>query len=146
MITSGPILMFEVSLEPYLSTQHDWIFENVATAFLVAKFWPKNLSVSKSFEGLLSWNSESKLITPKYITGNYFGAIVAIFIICFSVCFLCVMFFLTPEWAPKAGPCHLFSSYFHSDIRMFQETLTIFSKQRRPLIWITMSWLFFSHF
>ena len=100
--------MFEVSIELYLSAQHDWIFENGATAFLVAKFDLKDLSVSEPFEELLSWNLESKLITPKYITGTYFGAIVAIFNFCFSVCFLCVMFFLTPEQAPKAGPCHLF--------------------------------------
>ena len=47
---------------------------------------------------------ESKLITPKYITGTYFGAIVAIFNSIFTVCFLGVMLFLTPERAPKAGP------------------------------------------
>ena len=76
----------------------------------------KVLSVSKSFEGLLSWNSESKLITPKYITGTYFGAIVAIFNFCFSVCFLCVMFFLTPEQAPKAGPCHLYMICFNTTL------------------------------
>ena len=108
MIASGPILIFEVSIEPYLSAQHDWIFENGGTAFLVAKFDQKDLSVSEPFEELLSWNLESKLITPKYITGTYFGAIVAIYNFCFSVCFLCVMFFLTTERAPKAGPCHLF--------------------------------------
>ena len=34
----------------------------------------------------------------------------AIFNFCFSVCFLCVMFFLTPERAPKASPYHLFSN------------------------------------
>ena len=33
---------------------------------------------AESFEELLSWNLESKLITPKYITGTYFGDIVAI--------------------------------------------------------------------
>ena len=64
----------------------------------------KDLSISELFEELLSWNLESKLITPKYITGTYFGAIVAILDFCFSVCFLCVMFFLTPERAPKASP------------------------------------------
>ena len=42
------------------------------------KFDLKDLSISESFEELLSWNSESKLITPKYITGIYFGAMVAI--------------------------------------------------------------------
>ena len=29
--------------------------------------------ISELFEGLLSWNLESKLITPKYITSTYFG-------------------------------------------------------------------------
>ena len=60
----------------------------------------------EALEDLLSLNSESMLITPKYITSTYFGAIVAIFTFCFSVCFLCV--FITPEGAPKAGPRHLF--------------------------------------
>ena len=60
--------------------------------------------ISELFEDLLSWNLESKLITPKYITGTYFGAIVAIFNSIFTVCFLGVMLFLTPERAPKAGP------------------------------------------
>ena len=64
--------------------------------------------ISELFEDLLSWNLESKLITPKYITGTYFGAIVAIFNSIFSVCFLCVMLFLTPERAPKAGPATCF--------------------------------------
>ena len=60
--------------------------------------------ISELFEDLLSSNLESKLITPKYITGTYFGAIVAIFNSIFTVCFLGVMLFLTPERAPKAGP------------------------------------------
>ena len=76
-------------------------------------WWQKldlnKVPISELFEDLPSWNLESKLITPKYITGNYIGAIMAIFNF-FSVCFLCVMFFLTPERAPKAGPCHLFSN------------------------------------
>ena len=63
----------------------------------------KDLSIIELFKELLSWNSESKLITPKYITGTYFGAIVAIFNFNFAVCFLGVMLFLTPERAPKAG-------------------------------------------
>ena len=42
----------------------------------------KHSSISESFDELLSWNSESKLITPKYITGIYFGAIVAILEFC----------------------------------------------------------------
>ena len=76
-------------------------------------FWSQKLdlyelSLSELFEDLLSWNLESKLITPKYITGTYFGAIVAIFNFSFSVCFLYVMFFLTPERAPKAGPATCF--------------------------------------
>ena len=41
----------------------------------------KDLSMSELFEELLSLNSESKLITPKYITSTYFGAIVAMFIL-----------------------------------------------------------------
>merc|ERR1712239_94255 len=60
--------------------------------------------ISELFEDLLSSNLESKLITPKYITGTYFGAIVAIFNSIFTVCFLGVMLFLTPERAPKASP------------------------------------------
>ena len=44
------------------------------------------------------------------------GAIVAIFDFCFSVCFLCVMFFLTPERAPKAGPCHLYMICFNTTL------------------------------
>ena len=39
----------------------------------------KDLSISELFEEPLSWNLESKLITPKYITGTYFGAIVFLF-------------------------------------------------------------------
>ena len=42
----------------------------------------KDLSISELFQELLSWNSESKLITPKYITGTYFAAIGATFIFC----------------------------------------------------------------
>ena len=37
-------------------------------------------------------------------TGTYFGAIMAIFNFSFSVYFLYVIYFLTPERAPKAGP------------------------------------------
>ena len=47
--------------------------------FPLQKWELKDLSISESFEELLSWNSESKLIIPKYITSTYFGAIVAIF-------------------------------------------------------------------
>ena len=42
------------------------------------KFSLKDISISESFEELLSWNSESKLITPKYITDTYFGTMAAI--------------------------------------------------------------------
>ena len=42
----------------------------------------KDLSISEPFEELLSWNLESKRITPKYITGTYFGAVTAIFDFC----------------------------------------------------------------
>ena len=41
------------------------------------KFELNDLSVSELFEELLSWNLESKLITPNYFTGPYFGDIVA---------------------------------------------------------------------
>ena len=44
----------------------------------VAKIDLKDVSLSESFEELLSWNLEYKLITPKYIASTYFGAIVAI--------------------------------------------------------------------
>ena len=74
-------------MEPYLSVQHDKIIENGAIAFLVAKIGPKWILHIWVFEDLLSWNLESKLITPKYITGTYFGAIVAIFNSIFWVCF-----------------------------------------------------------
>ena len=46
------------------------------------KFDLKDLYISELFEELLSSNSESKLITPTYITSTYFGAIVAIFTFC----------------------------------------------------------------
>ena len=46
------------------------------TAFPLATF------ATKRFQELLSWNLESKLITPKYITGTYFGAMVAILNFC----------------------------------------------------------------
>ena len=38
-----------------------------------------DLSISELFKDLLSLNLESKLIFPIYITGSYFGVIVAIF-------------------------------------------------------------------
>ena len=38
----------------------------------------KDYSISQSFEELQSWNSEYKLITPKYFTNTYFDDIVAI--------------------------------------------------------------------
>jgi len=74
----------------------------------LSTWWQKldlnEFPISELFEDLLSRNLESKLITSKYITGAYFGAIVAIFNSIFTVCFLGVMLFLTPERAPKAGP------------------------------------------
>ena len=42
----------------------------------------KDLSISELFEELLSLNSESKMIIPKYVTGTYFGVIVGILIFC----------------------------------------------------------------
>ena len=42
----------------------------------------KDLSISEQFEELLSRNLEFELITPEYITGTYFGAIVAILNFC----------------------------------------------------------------
>ena len=42
----------------------------------------KDLSIFELFEELLSWNLESKLITPKYITDTYFSAIAAILEFC----------------------------------------------------------------
>ena len=111
MITRGWILVFEVFIEPYWSAQHERIFENGATASWWYKLKLKDISIYESFEELLSWNLESKLITPKYITSIYFGAIVTIFNFCFFFSyFLCVMFFLTPEKTSKASPCHLFKS------------------------------------
>ena len=73
---------------------------------------------------------ESKLITPKYITGTYFGAIVAIFNSIFSVCFLCVMLFLTPERAPKAGPatCFVFWKEIHLE-KKYQLYSFLFRKE-----------------
>ena len=68
------------------------------------KYELKDTSISELFEELLSWNLESKLITPKYITGTYFGAIMAIFNFCFFVFFFVAIFFLTPERAPIASP------------------------------------------
>ena len=74
--------MFQVSIEPYWSAQYDWIFENNATAFLVQKLELNGWTISELLEDLLSLNLEYKLITPKYITGTYFGAIVAILNFC----------------------------------------------------------------
>ena len=82
--------------------------QNGVTAILLANIVPKLISISELFEDLLSLNLESKLITPKYITGTYFGAIVPIFNSIFTVCFLGVTLFLTPERAPKAGPATCF--------------------------------------
>ena len=67
--------------------------------------------ISELFEDPLSWNPESKLITPKYITGTHSSAIVAIFNFCFLVRFPCANVrkkYLHTENNPKnknwAGP------------------------------------------
>ena len=89
----------------------------------------KYLSISKLFGELLSWNLESRLITPKYITGTYLSAIVAIFNFHFSVCFLCVMFFLTPERATKNLPLPLVFStflFFEKKSKLFYKIIHIF--------------------
>ena len=41
MITSGPIIIFEVSIEPYWSAQHDGIFESSTPTSRVAKIETK---------------------------------------------------------------------------------------------------------
>ena len=70
-------------------------------------WWQKielnDLSISELFEDLLSWNSESKLITPRYITCTYFGTIVTIFNFIFFHFVLFVLRFFNPERASKAG-------------------------------------------
>ena len=107
-------------------------------------WWQKldlnELSISELFEDLLSWNLESKLITPKHITGTYFGAIMAIFNFSFSVYFLYVIFFLTLERAPKASPAtcfQLFISNFAADIlylsRDFYVYKTIYRKGKKQV-------------
>ena len=75
-----------------------------------------DLSISELFEDLLSWDSESKLITPKNITGTYFGALILVFQFVF-----CVMFFLAPERAPKAGPatCSIIICYLFPSLRQY---------------------------
>ena len=54
-------------------------------------WWQKlelnDLSISELFDDLLSWNSESKLITSKNITGTYLGAIMEIFNFSFQFVF-----------------------------------------------------------
>ena len=100
----------------YSRCPNDHIIQpNITGYFKVAQlpsWWQKlelkDLSIYEPFKEVLSWNSESKVITPKYITGSSVCAIVSIFNLCFSVCFRYVMFFLTQDWASKAGPCHLF--------------------------------------
>ena len=71
-----------MSIEPYWSAQHDRIFESGPTAFLVAKIWPKRFIhiwvVWRATE--LKFGVEAG--TPKYITGTFFGAIVAILNLC----------------------------------------------------------------
>ena len=72
--------MFKVSKWTHLSAQYDRIFDCGTTAFLVEKLELKDFFIYEPVEELLSWNKESKLITPKFITGTYFGSIVTILI------------------------------------------------------------------
>ena len=97
--------------------------EMVPLLFWSQKLDLDELSISEMFEDLLSWNLESKLITPKNITGTYFGAIMAIFNFSFSVYFLYVIFFLTLEGAPKAGPATCFY-YFHKFLFLISKLFT----------------------
>ena len=100
MITCGWILVFELSIELYWSAQHDRIYESGTTTLLVAKIWTKIFIHIWVFWRATKLKSESMLITPKYITGTYFGAIVAVFNFC------------DLGAAPKASPCHLFIHQF----------------------------------
>ena len=71
----------------------------------------KDLLIYEPVEKLLGFNSESQLITPKYITGTHFGTIMVILNYCFLVFFLCLMCFLTPERAPEAGPATCYNIF-----------------------------------
>ena len=92
-------------------------------------------SIYELFKELLSWNLESKLITPRYITCTYFGAIVTIFNFIFSVCFLCIKIFY--PWAgPQSGPCHLFF-YLLNGPKLSNFVLTVSSRQTYlPLLYL----------
>jgi len=111
IITSGRILMFLVSIDQPKMTKY---LKIVPLPSWWQKFDLNELSISELFEDLVSWNLECKLITPKYITDTYFDAIMVIFNFIFLVCFVYVIFFLTPERAPKAGPSTCFV-YFSND-------------------------------
>ena len=56
-------------------------FKMVPLPFWWQKLDLNEFPISELFEDLLTRNLESKLITPKYITSTYFGAIIAIFTI-----------------------------------------------------------------
>ena len=102
MITSGPILMFQVYIEPYWSTQHDWIFENGATAFLVAKICPKSYIyiwiVWRATELKFRIYSDYPQIYYWHLFWCHCGHLEFLFFCLLSVC----NFFLTLEQAP----CH----------------------------------------
>ena len=54
MITSGRILVFKVSIEPYWVAQYDRIFDSGAATFLIVKIGAKKFIITDSFEELLS--------------------------------------------------------------------------------------------
>ena len=64
----------------YRFPQHNTIICKWCHCSIVAKNWTNNLS--QPFEELQSSNLESKLNYPKYITGTYFGVMVAILDFC----------------------------------------------------------------
>ena len=70
IITSGQILVFEVSKQPYQSARRLGSFANGATASLVAKNGTKKLS--QPIKELRGSNLEFKLITLKPTTETYF--------------------------------------------------------------------------
>ena len=102
MITSRPLLIFQVSMEPYWSAQHNSIFENGATAFQVAKIGTKRYIyiqvVGRAIKLKFGIKADYTQIYHWYLFWCHCGHPE----FCFSFCFLCVMFFL------KACPCHLF--------------------------------------
>ena len=75
--------MFHVSIEMFWSAQDDWIFDNGATAFLVAKIRTKRFIYIWVVCRATDLKFGIYADYPKYITGTYFGAIVAILDFCF---------------------------------------------------------------